>query len=262
MSSFATTPSGNRIAYFTAGRPWRPALVMTHSLGSDHHMWDAQIAAMRSQYYIIAIDNIGHGQSDALDGDYTVEQMAASVLAVADAAELQQFHYCGLSVGGLTGQWLGVHHAERLLSLTLSNTAAKIGAAETWQERIDIARNESMSGLVDTVIARWFSDGFEQRHPETFASARGTLAATNPVGYAGVCAALRDGDLRDAVASIGVPTLVIGGVNDLATPIDQARWLHTQIAGSKLVELDAAHLSNLDRQTEFTAALDGFLASI
>ncbi len=262
MSSFATTSSGNRIAYFTAGRPWRPALVLTHSLGSDHHMWDAQIAALKSQYYIVAIDNIGHGQSDAPAGDYTVEQMAAGVMAVADAAELEQFHYCGLSVGGLTGQWLGVHHADRLLSLTLSNTAAKIGAAETWQERIDIARTQGMAGLVDTVIARWFSEGFEQRHPKTFASARATLAATNAVGYAGVCAALRDGDLRDAVASITVPTLIVGGVNDLATPIDQARWLHTQIAGSQLVELDAAHLSNLDHQTEFTTALEGFLASI
>jgi 3-oxoadipate enol-lactonase len=262
MSSFATTPSGNRVAYFTAGRPWRPALVLTHSLGSDHHMWDAQIASLKSQYYIVAVDNIGHGESDAPDGDYTVEQMADCVVAVADAAELEQFHYCGLSVGGITGQWLGVHHAERLLSLTLSNTAAKIGATETWQERIDIARTRGMSGLIDTVIARWFSEGFEQRHPETFAAARATLAATNPTGYAGVCAALRDGDLRDEVASIVVPTLIIGGVNDLATPIVQARWLHTQIAGSQLVELDAAHLSNLDRETEFTAALDGFLASI
>jgi 3-oxoadipate enol-lactonase len=144
----------------------------------------------------------------------------------------------------------------------LCNTAAKIGAAETWQERIDIARNQGMAGLVDTVIARWFSEGFEQSHPEAFAAARATLAATNPVGYAGVCAALRDADLRDVVASIAVPTLVIGGVNDLATPIDQARWLHTQIAGSQLVELDAAHLSNLDRKTEFTAALDSFLSNI
>jgi 3-oxoadipate enol-lactonase len=262
MSSFATTPSGNRIAYFTAGRPWRPALVLTHSLGSDHHMWDAQIASLKSEYYIVAVDNIGHGASDAPDGDYTIEQMAGGVIAVADAAELDQFHYCGLSVGGITGQWLGVYHADRLLSLTLCNTAAKIGAAETWQERIDIARNDGMVGLVDIVIARWFSAGFEQSHPEAFAAARATLAATNPVGYAGVCAALRDGDLREIVTSIGVPTLVIGGVNDLATPIDQARWLHAQIAGSQLVELDAAHLSNLDRDAEFTATLDGFLASI
>jgi 3-oxoadipate enol-lactonase len=117
-----------------------------------------------------------------------------------------------------------------------------------------------MGALVDGVIARWFSPGFAERNPDRFAQARATLLATDPSGYAGVCAALRDTDLTDTVASISVPTLVVGGTSDQATPIEQARWLHGQIAGSRLVELDAAHLSNLDREPEFTAALDQFLA--
>ena len=259
MTSFATTSSGTRIAYETAGRPWRPALVFTHSLGSDHRMWESQIQALKSQYFIAAIDNVGHGQSDVPPGDYSVGDFADAVLAVAAAAELERFHYCGLSVGGLTGQWLGVHHADRLLSLTISNTSAKIGTAELWDERIRIARTQGMGALVDGVIARWFSPQFAEDHPEQFDIARATLLATDPAGYAGVSAALRDADLRDSVGSISVRTMVIGGVNDLATPIEQARWLHDQIAGSRLVELDAAHLSNLDREAEFTAALDQFL---
>jgi 3-oxoadipate enol-lactonase len=262
MTSFATTPTGNRIAYATAGRPWRPAVVFTHSLGSDHRMWDLQVAALKSQYFIVAIDNIGHGESDVVAGDYSIPDMAAAVLSVADAAELTQFHYCGLSVGGITGQWLGVHHADRLLSLTLSNTAAKIGAAEVWDERIGTAQSLGMGALVDGVIARWFSPGFADAHPEQFAVARSTLLATDPNGYAGVCAALRDGDLRDAVGAITVPTLVIGGLSDQAAPIEQTRWLHGEIAGSRILELDAAHLSNLDRAAEFTAALDRFLAEV
>lgn len=260
MTSFATTQTGTRIAYETAGRPWRPALVLSHSLGSDHRMWQSQIQTLKSQYFIVAIDNVGHGESDVLPGDYTVADFADAVLAVAAAAELQRFHYCGLSVGGLTGQWLGVHHADRLLSLTLSNTAAKIGTAELWDERITIARTQGMGALVDGVIARWFSAGFAEHHAEQFALARSTLLATDPVGYAGVSAALRDSDLREVVASITVPTLVIGGVSDLSTPIEQARWLHEQIGGSRLVELAAAHLSNLDCESEFTEALDRFLA--
>ena len=140
MTSFATTKRGTRVAYTTAGRPWRPSLVFTHSLGSDHHMWEPQVRALKEQYYIVSIDNIGHGESDVPTGDYSIADMADAVLAVADAAELERFHYCGLSVGGITGLWLAVHHAERLLSLTLCNTAAKIGAAELWSERIDIAR--------------------------------------------------------------------------------------------------------------------------
>jgi 3-oxoadipate enol-lactonase len=261
MSSFATTPTGTRIAYSTAGRPWRPSLIVTHSLGSDHRMWEPQVQALKEQYYIVSIDNIGHGESDVPVGDYTVADMAAGVLAVADAEQLERFHYCGLSVGGITGQYLGVHHAGRLLSLTVSNTAAKIGAPELWSERIDIARSQGMGALVDGVIARWFSPDFAERNPQRFALAKETFLATDPNGYAGVCAALRDGDLRDAVGSIALPTMVIGGANDQATPIEQARWLHDQIEGSRLVELDAAHLSNLDRQPEFTAVLEQFLAT-
>ena len=260
MTKFATTENGTRIAYSTNGRPWRPALIFTHSLGSDHRMWELQVEALKGQYYIVSIDNIGHGESDVPTGDYTVEAMAEGVLAVSAAEELQRFHYCGLSVGGITGQWIGMHNPERLLSLTLSNTAAMIGVPELWSERIEIARSQGMGALIDGVIARWFSPDFAERNPERFAQARATLLATTPAGYSGVCAALRDADLRDGVGSIAVPTLVIGGVIDQATPIEQARWLHEHISGSQLIELDAAHLSNLDRDAEFTAALDTFLA--
>ena len=115
MTSFATTSTGTRIAYFVSGREWRPSLVLTHSLGSDHNMWDPQIEALQDQYYIVAIDNLGHGESDAPVGDYTVTDLAAAVTAVADATELERFHYCGLSVGGITGVQLATHHADRLL---------------------------------------------------------------------------------------------------------------------------------------------------
>lgn len=260
MTSFATTRSGSRVAYATAGRPWRPALLLTHSLGSDHHLWQGQVDALKSQYFVIAVDHLGHGESDAPGGDYTVADLAAAVLAAADAAEVDSFHYCGLSVGGLAGQWIAVHRPERLLSLTLSNTAAKIGTAELWQERVDIARAQGLTSLVDAVMVRWFSPGFAEAHPEQFACSRATLLATDPNGYAGVCAAIRDADLRESAATIAVPTLVIGGTRDLATPIDQARWLHEQIAGSRFVELEAAHLGNLDSGAEFTAALDRFLS--
>jgi 3-oxoadipate enol-lactonase len=117
-----------------------------------------------------------------------------------------------------------------------------------------------MSALADSVMERWFSPHFAERYPEQFAHMRETLLATDPVGYAGVCAALRDGDLSDVVGSIKTPTLVIGGSEDQATPIEQARWLHSQIETSRLVELSAAHLSNIDSEPEFTAALGRFLA--
>ncbi|HEY4610273.1 MAG TPA: alpha/beta fold hydrolase, partial [Ilumatobacteraceae bacterium] len=119
MTSFATTSAGSRIAYFESGRPWRPSLVLTHSLGSDHRMWAPQIEALKSDYFIIAIDNIGHGESSVPSGDYSVSDFAEAVIAVADAAELERFHFCGLSVGGITGLLVAAHHPDRLLSLTV-----------------------------------------------------------------------------------------------------------------------------------------------
>jgi 3-oxoadipate enol-lactonase len=260
VTSYATTAAGTRVAYAVAGRRWRPSLIFTHSLGTDHRMWDLQVKALKDQFYIVAIDNIGHGGSDVPGGDYTIAEMAATVMAVADTAELDRFHFCGLSVGGITGQYLATEHPERLLSLTLSNTAARIGAPELWDERSRTATSRGMSALADSVMERWFSPHFAERHPEQFAQARETLLATDPIGYAGVCAALRDGDLSDVVGSIKTPTLVIGGSADQATPIEQARWLHNQIETSRFVELSAAHLSNLDSEAEFTAALGRFLA--
>jgi 3-oxoadipate enol-lactonase len=110
---------------------------------------ESQVRDLKSQYFNVAIDNVGHGESDVPAGDYSVADLGAAILAVADAAELDRFHYCGLSVGGLTGQWLATGHPQRLLSLTLSNTAAKIGTVELWDERIRVARTEGMAALVD-----------------------------------------------------------------------------------------------------------------
>jgi 3-oxoadipate enol-lactonase len=166
-----------------------------------------------------------------------------------------------LSVGGITGLLVAAQHADRLLSLTVCNTAARIGSAELWNQRIDVARTKGMDALVDGVVARWFSDDFADREPELFERARSTLLATDANGYAGVCAALRDGDLSASVPAISTPTLVIGGIRDQAAPIEQSRWLDEHIADSRLVELDAAHLSNLDRADDFTSALRQFLAS-
>jgi len=261
MTSFATTSTGTRIAYFESGRPWRPALILTHSLGSDHRMWEPQIEALKSDYFILAVDNIGHGESSVPAGDYSVNDFAEAVIAVADAAELKRFHFCGLSVGGITGLLVAAEHADRLLSLTVCNSAAKIGSADLWNQRIETARTQGMNALVDGVIARWFTDGFAEREPQLFEQARATLLATEPAGYAGVCAALRDGDLSDSVQSVSTPTLVIGGIHDQAAPIEQSRWLGDHIAGSRVVELDAAHLSNLDRAADFTPALSQFLSA-
>jgi 3-oxoadipate enol-lactonase len=252
---------GAEIAWEAVGLEGAPTLVFTHSLGADRSMWRPQVAALQDRYRILLIDTRGHGRSAAPEGPSSIEQLGNDVLRVADENGAESFDYCGISLGGITGLWLAVHHRARLRSLVAANTAARIGSAETWQDRIAAVRAGGMEAIRETVIGRWFSPGFAESHPDWFAEANVVFAATDPTGYAGCCSALAVADLRDEISSIAVPVLVIGGSRDLATPPAEAERLHDAIAGSELTVLDAAHLSNLDRHEEFTERLLLFLES-
>jgi 3-oxoadipate enol-lactonase len=259
---FADSTDGTHIAWRSFGARDAPAVVMMHSLGSSASMWTPQIDALSQRFRVVAIDTRGHGRSDAPAGPYTVDQLGRDVVAVADHAALDTFHAIGLSLGGQMAMWLAVHVPGRVRSIVLANTAAKLGNHDTWQTRIHAATTDGMPSIRDAVLDRWFAPGFAQRHPDWFAQAQATFDTTDPVGYAGCCAALRDSDLSDVVSSIEVPTLVIGGDVDLATPPAQAMWLHEHIDGSELTIFDdAGHLSNLDRAAEFSDRLAQFLAT-
>jgi 3-oxoadipate enol-lactonase len=262
VEGFGPSSDGARIAWTTDGDPEAPAVVMMHSLGSSGSMWTPQIDALSTHFRVIAVDTRGHGRSAAPAGDYHLDQLGADVLSVADHLGVQHFHAVGLSLGGQMAMWLGLNAADRVRSLVLANTAAKIGTDELWQARIDAVLADGMESLRDGVLARWFAPGFAERHPDWFAEARDVFDATEPVGYAGCCAALRQSDLRTLIAAISVPTLVIGGELDMATPPSDVEWLHQHISTSELMILDhAAHLSNLDQPQRFTSRLVDFLST-
>jgi 3-oxoadipate enol-lactonase len=175
------------------------------------------------------------------------------MLAVADEAGLDGIDVCGISLGGLIGLWLGINAPERVTSLVVSNTAARVGSREFWSERIEAVQRRGMEGILHDVVPRFVAPGFRDRDPQTFALIEEMFLSVDPSGYVGCCAALRDGDLRDSVSAIACPTLVIGGEQDVATPPAEARWLHGQIAGSHLEVIPgAAHLANIDRPDAFT----------
>lgn len=231
-------------------------MFFSHSLGLDAGSWDAQAAELAPRYRIVQPDSRGHGRSDAPPGPYTVEGLAADVEALADHLGIDRFHVVGLSMGGLIALWLAVHRPERLRSAVFCNTAAKLGTRELWDARIAAVRARGMGAIADQVVRRFFAAGFAARQPATFAEARATLAGTPPEGYAACCEALRDADLRQEVDTIRVPSLVIGAAEDVATPPDEARWLHATIPGSELVVLEGAgHISNLERPAAFGRAL-------
>jgi 3-oxoadipate enol-lactonase len=256
-----TASDGTELGFEVRGADDAPALVFAHSLGADRSMWRPQVEALENRYRIVLVDFRGHGRSAAPEGPYSIALLGDDVLRIADAAGAATFHFCGISLGGITGLWLAVHHPERVLSLVAANTAARIGSVESWEERVAAVRTGGTDSIREAVIGRWFAPGFMDGHPDWFAQASRVFSATDPAGYIGCCGALAVADLRAEVPAITAPVLVVGGSLDQATPPADAEWLHGAIAGSELTMLDgAAHLSNLDHADEFTQRLTRFLA--
>jgi 3-oxoadipate enol-lactonase len=253
---------GARISYSVEGPADCPVLLFINSIGTTRDLWVPQIPALVGTYRVIRYDARGHGSSSVPAGDYSIELLGRDALAILDAEDAARAHICGISLGGLTAMWVGVHAADRVSSLVLANTAARIGSVQSWNERIALVKERGMRAIADMAIARWFSEGFRQQHDDIVTRYK-TMVETCPAqGYLGCCAALRDEDLRQAISAIGCPALVIAGSMDSATPPEGLRFIHEQIAGSRMLTLDAAHLSNVQQDEAFTSAVMGFLGGL
>jgi len=239
-----------------------PVLVLSNSLGTDLGMWDRQIPLWSEHLRVLRYDTRGHGASLVTEGPYSIEQLGRDVLALLDALDIPQAHFVGLSMGGLIGQWLGIHAGQRLHSLTLCNTAAKIGNDEVWNTRIDTVLKggkQAMADLRDASIARWFTPAFAQAQPAQAQHICQMLAQTSPEGYAANCAAVRDADYRAQLNRIQVPTLVVAGTEDVVTTPEHGRFLQDAILGAKYAEFPAAHLSNVEIGEAFSRRVLDFL---
>lgn len=250
-----------RIHYSLTGSDSAPVLVFSNSLGSNFSMWDPQVAAFAARFRILRYDTRGHGLSSVTPGPYTIELLATDVLHLLDALHLDRVHFCGLSMGGQTGQWLGIHTAKRLHKLVLCNTGAIIGTADSWKARMDAVLARGAKDVSAAILSRWFTAPFAAKHPNAIEKARNMIESTDPLGYTANCAAVRDYDSRSHLSSISVPTLVISGTHDLATPASDGRFLADHIPGARFVELPAAHLSNIECAEQFNSAVETFLLS-
>lgn len=236
--------------------PW---LVLSNSLGSDVSMWTPQLAAFSKHFRVLRYDTRGHGRSDVPPGPYTIEQLMLDVIGLFDHLDIERAHFAGVSMGGLTGVGLGARFASRIDRLALCNTAAKIGSPEVWGPRAARARNEGMLALADAVLPRWYTAQFIERNPLVLAQARDVFVHTDAEGYASNCDALNAADLRGEARSIAAPTLVISGTHDLAATPAQGRELAESVPGARYVELDAAHISNVELADAFTQTVLDFL---
>ncbi len=182
-------------------------------------------------------------------------------VSLLDFLHIDKVNFCGLSIGGQTGMWLGANAPERLKKLILCNTAAKIGTLESWNERIATVRKNGMRFIAPAVIERWFTAAFRAKQPPEVARIQRVLEGLDVEGYLACAAAVRDFDFREKLRGISVSTLVISGTHDPAATAADGRWAAEQIPGAKYVELDAAHLSNIEQQDRFTREIGSFLAT-
>ncbi len=249
-----------RTFYRLEGNERLPVLVLSHSIGTDHGLWDLQIPGLLSHFQILRYDSRGHGATDAPSGEYSIEQLGRDLLALVDALKIQTFAFCGLSMGGAVGQWLAVHSPERVTGLILANTSPRFATPEFWNNRIAAVRKGGMAAIAGDVIPRMFARGFLARPNPYVSNIRSVLNGTNPTGYIGCCAALRDFDFSGSLAAIHTPTLVVVGEDDVSTPFaGNAEILASDIAGARLATLPATHLSNVECPRAFIAALLSFL---
>jgi len=249
-----------RLFYRLEGPTGKPVLVLSHSIGTDHGMWAPQMPDLLTYFQVLRYDTRGHGASDVPGGEYSIEELGRDVLELADSLGIGKFAFCGLSMGGAIGQWLGLKAADRVTTLVLASTSPKFGERSHWDTRIKMVSERGMAAIVEMAMQRFFS-------PQTLASAnpyataiQSILLGTDPVGYCGCCAALRDFDTREMLKKIRTPTLVMVGGRDVSTPWSgNGEVLAQQIPDARAVRLPAAHLSNLERPRSFLAALLEFL---
>jgi 3-oxoadipate enol-lactonase len=251
--------NGGHLHYHIGGSPNAPALVLSNSLGTNFSMWDAQMPELRKHFRVLRYDTRGHGQSEVTPGPYSFEQLGRDVLALADEADIGTFSFCGLSMGGVTGMWLGLNAGKRLHKLALCSTAAKIGNPDTWNARIEAVRKGGMKSVAAGTMERWFTPRFREREPKTVERIKQMVECTSPEGFIACCEALREADFRDSISAIRTPTLVISGTHDPGTPPADGKFLAKQITGARYVVLDAAHLSNIEQHDRFTQEVSDFL---
>ncbi len=259
-----TVVQANGIDIYTRwdGPEGAPVLLLSNSLGTRLEMWDDQLEVLTPYFRVLRYDSRGHGRSSAPDRDYTIDELGTDAVSLLDALEVDKVSYCGLSKGGMVGQWLGCNAPDRLQKLVLSNTAAHLGPRELWDERVRISREQGMAPLVEPILERWFTAAFLDSSPDRVAKVREQLLATPGHGYGACSAAIRDMDQREAIKSITTPTLVIAGAADPATPPDAGQLIADSIAGAKMKIIpNAAHLSNIEQTDIYNRTLVDFLTS-
>jgi 3-oxoadipate enol-lactonase / 4-carboxymuconolactone decarboxylase len=249
-----------KINYKISGTPNSPVLVLSNSLGSTMAIWDELVPLLLPYFSVLQYDTRGHGGSieSVENQEYSISLLADDVIQLLDRLQIEKAYFCGLSMGGLIGQQLGLHYPKRFFKIALSNTGAKIGDNERWNNRIEIIRKNGMQAIVEDTLLRWFSDDFRQNQKEKVLTTKNMFLASNVQGYSNSCAAIRDADFRESLDKFSVPALIITGDEDPVTNVEEAEYLAKIIPDSRLKVLSARHLSATESPNDFAKALIDF----
>lgn len=219
-------------------------LVLPASLGTDRTLWDAQLGTFSRSFRVLHYEHRGRS---------TIEELGRDALALLDDEGVERASWCGLSLGGMVGMWLGANAPERLDRLVLACAAARMPSPAAYGERAGFVREHGLEPIADAVVSRWFTASAPPELPRRF---RATLVANDLEAYASCCEALAAWDFRDDLPRVAVPTLVVAGAADEATPAESTDLLAARIPGARHVTLvGAPHLANVERPKEFTEAV-------
>ena len=253
------TSNDAQINYQTFGDATKPALIFSNSLGTNFKMWQAQIDFFQQDFFVICYDTRGHGASSAPQGPYSIDQLGQDVVNLLDHLNVEKATFCGISMGGLTGQWLAIHRPERFNQVVVCNSAAKIGQEQAWNDRAVLVREQGLQPIASTAASRWFTEPFIQSNATVVNNLQNDLAAGSAEGYASCCEALAKADVREQLKDITVPVLVVAGQQDPVTTVVDGQFMVERIANSQLFEINASHISNVELPNEFNQAVKQFI---
>jgi len=253
---------GYRLHYRIDGAPGdKPWLTFCNSLGTDLHAWDAQVEALSEHYCILRYDCRGHGLSSAPRLPYALSDLGGDVIALLDALAIERADFCGLSIGGLTGQWLGIHKRERLGKIIVCATAAKIGTAEGWNARIKLVQENGLGHITAGTAERWFSPAFTTAKPAIVQDILTRFVAVSADAYIGCCAALADANLTDQLGKITNPLLAISGNDDSVCSPADLQAIADGVQHGRHVSLPGRHIINIEATDAFNATIIAFLSA-
>ncbi|RKE79321.1 3-oxoadipate enol-lactonase [Rhizobium sp. AG855] len=239
-------------------RPW---LVFCNSLGTDLSMWEPQVASLARHFRILRYDRRGHGLSTAPSTGCTLDELGNDLLQLLDALGIERTHFCGLSIGGLIGQWLGINAAKRIDKIVVAATAPKIGTAEAWSGRVDLVRSQGLKALLPGTRERWFSPEFAATAPVTVNHFLKVFEATSVDAYVGCCIALSNADLGDQIGQIPNQLLAIAGTSDSVCPPEDVNQLSLKVPAGQYCSLPGRHLVSTESAQAFNKLLVDFFGT-